>query len=106
MTKKSEPLGAVTDRDHVRGSTAPELTLVEYGDYDCPHTRAAQATVDRLARENPGLRVVFRHFPLRHIHANAEVLSRIAESAGLQSKFWEMHDHLMHHRSAIDEDAV
>jgi protein-disulfide isomerase len=98
---------AVGPKDHVRGATGEHaLTVVVYGDYDCPHTRASQAVVDRLVAENADLRVVFRHFPLRHIHANAEILSRIAEASAAQGKFWEMHDHLMHHRSAIGQADV
>jgi protein-disulfide isomerase len=90
----------------MRGAAEPAIVLVEYGDYDCPHTRAAQSVVDTLAREHPDLRVVFRHFPLRHLHANAEILSRLAEAAALQGKFWAMHDHLMTHRRGIDEESV
>lgn len=104
--RESRMMQPLTDRDHVRGAAEPAIVLVEYGDYDCPHTRAAQSVVDRLAREHRDLRVVFRHFPLRHLHANAEILSRLAEAAALQGKFWEMHDHLMTHRHGIDQETV
>lgn len=97
---------ALVEDDHVRGGEGSSVVLVEYGDYDCPHTRAAQAIVDRIARENPDVRVVFRHFPLRHLHANAEILARIAEAASVQGKFWSMHDHLMAHRRPVDERGV
>src|SRR5258708_28902945 len=106
MSRTRSAMRAVDGRDHARGSATPALTIVEYGDYDCPHTRKAQAFVDRLMRENPDLRVVFRHFPLRQLHVNAELLSRVAESVARQGMFWEMHDHLMHHRTAVDEEAL
>ena len=99
-------MSPLSDRDHLRGAAHGRLLLVEYGDYDCPHTRAAQAVVDQLVAANPDLRVAFRHFPLRHLHENAEALSRLAEAAALQGKFWEMHDHLMGHGGAIREADV
>jgi protein-disulfide isomerase len=100
------PVEPVNEHDHVRGPEDAAITIIEYGDYDCPHTRRAQAVVDHLLAENPDVRVVFRHFPLRHLHAHAESLARVAEAAGRQGKFWEMHDHLMRHRTAISEDGV
>jgi len=83
--------------DHVRGDPDAPVTIVEYGDYDCPHTRAAQANVDQLTAGG-GVRVVFRYFPLRNLHASAEILARIAEASARQGLFWPMHDHLMKHR--------
>jgi protein-disulfide isomerase len=101
-----EPVEAEHAIDHARGAATPRVTIVEYGDYDCPHTRASQSIVDRLLAENVDIRIVFRHFPLRNLHANAEILSRIAEAAHRQDKFWPMHDHLMRHAAAIDRRAV
>lgn len=103
MLDRMAEVATIIDSDHVRGATAPVVTLIEYGDYDCPHTRKAQATVDRLMAENPDLRVVFRHFPLRHKHVRAEALARVAEAATRQGKFWPLHDRLMHHRSPVEE---
>jgi protein-disulfide isomerase len=103
---RTEPVEPEHDRDHARGAAAPRVVIVQYGDYDCPHTRAAQPVVDRLLADNPDVRIVFRHFPLRHLHENAEVLSRIAEAADRQHKFWAMHDHLMAHRDAIGARTV
>ncbi len=91
----------VTKRDYVRGASSGAYLVIEYGDYDCPHTRAAQSVVDRLMAEHPIVQVVFRPFPLRAIHPNAEVLARIAQAAGRQLRFWEMHDHLMRHQAPI-----
>lgn len=91
-----------TSDDHARGSADAAITVVQYGDYDCPHTRAAQAVIHGLMGDaDYGLRWIYRQFPLRHLHPNAELLSEIAEAAALQGKFWEMHDHLMSHRRAI-----
>jgi protein-disulfide isomerase len=102
----ADDLLRIDEGDHVRGAGSAVVTIVEYGDYDCPHTRAAQAVVDRLAKDDADVRVAFRAFPLREIHANAEILARIAEAAGRLGRFWPMHDHLMHHRSALDKAAV
>jgi protein-disulfide isomerase len=92
--------------DHTRGAPDPAVVIVQYGDYDCPHTRAAQAVMEKLLREFASVSLVFRHFPLRQIHPNAESLARIAEASTQQGKFWEMHDRLMTHRRAIDESDV
>jgi len=89
--------------DHVRGPTDAAVTLIEYGDYDCPHSRAAQANVDQLVAAG-GVRVVFRYFPLRNLHASAEILARIAEASARQGLFWPMHDHLMAHRRGVQRD--
>lgn len=91
----SQALTPVDDRDHVRGASEPRVVIVEYGDYACLHTRAAQPIVDRLLAENADVQLVFRPFPLRHQHPHAETLARVAEAAGLQGKFWEVHAALM-----------
>jgi protein-disulfide isomerase len=104
MTEKS--MIDVDELDHVRGAHDPLVVLVEYGDYECPHTRAAQPIVDRLVAEHRDVRIVFRHFPLRRIHPNAELLSRIAEAAARQVDFWAMHDRLMHHRTISPRDVL
>lgn len=98
-------LQPVQPDDHQRGDADASVTLIEYGDYDCPYTRAAQAAVDQLMAGGD-LRVVYRHFPLRHLHANAEMLARIAEAAHRQDLFWPMHDRLMNHRPPIRRDDI
>src|SRR3954471_20255523 len=100
---------AVHEGDHVRGPQDAAITIVQYGDYDCPHTRRSHLVMASLfaalgSQGEP--RFVFRHFPLRHLHANAEVLSELAEAAAAQGKFWDMHDHLMGHRKAISREDV
>ncbi len=102
-TSKMSPIDKL---DHAKGAASPAVTIVLYGDYDCPHTRASYPILEKLMREQPDVGLVFRHFPLRQIHPNAEMLARIAEGAAKQGKFWEMHARLMLHRRAIDESDV
>jgi Na+:H+ antiporter, NhaA family len=103
----SPPLEPVQEVDHVRGPDDAELTIVEYGDYDCPHTRRAHAILSSLIAHLPRPpRFVFRHFPLRERHANAEMLAELAEAAAARGKFWDMHDHLMAHRRGITRQDI
>jgi protein-disulfide isomerase len=97
------PLDAL---DHVRGPADATLTIVQYGDYDCPHTRASTAIIHEIERslERP-VRFAFRHFPLRHMHANAQRLSEIAEAAYALGHFWAVHERLMSHRR-MDEQEI
>jgi protein-disulfide isomerase len=103
----TNPLEPVHEADHVRGPDDAQLTIVEYGDYDCPHTRRAHAILSSLIGRMPREpRFVFRHFPLRDRHVNAEMLAELAEASAARGKFWEMHDHLMAHRRAITREDV
>jgi protein-disulfide isomerase len=82
----------VTQRDHIRGPSNAPVTLVEYGDYECPHCGLAHPIVNALrARFASELRFVFRHFPLTQIHPDAEPAAEAAECAGAHDRFWEMH---------------
>jgi protein-disulfide isomerase len=101
-----DPVPPIDDRDHVRGAATPVVTIVEYGDYECPHTRAAEVVAAQLLRENADVRLVFRHFPLRTIHPRAETLARAAEAAHQQGQFWKLHDHLMARVTPLDERGV
>jgi protein-disulfide isomerase len=86
----------VTDLDHVSGSLGAPVVIVEYGDYDCPHTRAANAILKQLMLDEPGrLALVFRHFPLRHMHQNAEALARLLQAVEPGERFWQAHDAVM-----------
>jgi protein-disulfide isomerase len=103
----TQPLQPIEAADHVRGPEDAELTIVEYGDYDCPHTRRAHAILSSvIARLPRAPRFVFRHFPLRDLHPNAELLSELAEAAATRGKFWELHDHLMAHRRGVTREDV
>ena len=85
-------------RDHVRGSADAGVTLVQYGDYECPYCRSASLVIPRLLeRFGDDLRFVSRHFPLPDVHPNAALAAEAAEAAGAQGRFWEMHD-LMYER--------
>ncbi|MES2314558.1 MAG: thioredoxin domain-containing protein [Patescibacteria group bacterium] len=84
--------GAVTAEDHIFGPKNAPVTMIEYGDFQCPACGAYYPLVKRLTQEaSTTLRLVFRHFPLPQ-HANAPITSQAAEAASLQGKFWEMYD--------------
>jgi len=88
-----------TDSDHVLGSLDAPVVIVEYGDYDCPHTRRAHGILLQLIAESetpPAL--AFRHFPLRHLHENAETLAELAQAIDDPKTFWAAHERLMAQR--------
>jgi protein-disulfide isomerase len=94
----------VSERDHMRGPANAPVTLVEYGDYECPYCGLANSIVDEIRRElGNELRFVFRNFPLSEVHPHAEHAAEIAEAAGSHHKFWEMHDMLYAHQHALDD---
>ena len=88
--------------DHHRGEAGSAITLVQFGDYSCPHTRAAEAELAE-ARSHLGdrLDVVFRHLPIEDAHPDAPVAAEAAEAAGAQGRFWEMHERLMADRDTL-----
>ncbi len=90
---------SVSERDHAQGPATAAFTLVEYGDYHCPQCAQAQSWVkDLQARLGDRLRFVFRHFPSHGLPPHA---AEAAEAAGLQGRFWEMHDVLFKHHTAL-----
>jgi protein-disulfide isomerase len=94
----------VRERDHILGSKKAPVTLVEYGDYECPYCAAAHPVVKELQQHlGRRLRFVFRHFPLATAHPHAQHAAEAAEVAGAQGKFWEMHDVLFENQSALDD---
>lgn len=94
----------VTSEDHIQGPESAEATLVEYGDYECPHCGRAYPIVKRLqAHFGKRLRLVFRNFPLSEIHPNAESAAETAEFAGAKGKVWEMHDLLFENQNRLGE---
>jgi protein-disulfide isomerase len=83
----------VDEHDHVLGPDDAPVTLVEYGDYQCPHCRAAHFYLKNvLATVGDDLRFVFRNMPLSQVHPMAQLAAEAAEAAGAQGKFWPMHD--------------
>ena len=94
------PIGG---RDHMLGPPDAPVTLVEYGDYQCPHCGAAHPVVKTVLRHlGRNVRFAFRHFPLAEIHPNALPAAEAAEAAGAQNKFWEMHDLLFANQDALE----
>ncbi|PTM93357.1 DsbA family protein [Mycoplana dimorpha] len=83
----------VSARDHIRGGNDADVTLVEYGDYQCPYCAMANPIVGLMERQyGRALRVVFRHFPMEEVHPLALTAAEAAEYAGDNGVFWEMHD--------------
>jgi len=92
----------VSARDHAEGAADAPLTLVEYGDYQCPYCGAAYPVVKRLQKKlGKNLRFVFRNFPLTQAHPYALIAAEAAETAALQGKFWQMHDLLFEEQSSL-----
>jgi len=99
-TKKLQP--PVTGEDHIEGNQQAQFTLLEYGDYQCPFCGLAYPVVKRLQRHfGRELRFSFRNFPLIQAHAHALTAAAAAEAAGLQGKFWEMHDIIYEHQNRL-----
>ncbi len=94
----------VGERDHKRGPVTAPVTLVEYGDYECPSCGQAYPIVKELMnRIGDELCFVFRNFPLANVHSHAEHAAEAAEAAGAQGKYWEMHDYLFEHQHALED---
>jgi protein-disulfide isomerase len=99
----SELTPAVGPDDHIQGGKAAPVTLVEYGDYECPYCGMAYPIVQRIqASFGDRLRFVFRNFPLAEAHPHATAAAELAEAAALQGKFWQTHDTLYEHQTALD----
>ena len=93
----------VGERDHIAGPDDAPVTLVEYGDYECPYCGMAHPVVKRAQRElGKQLRFVFRNFPLAEAHPHAQIAAQAAEAAGAQGRFWEMHDLIFEHQDALE----
>jgi protein-disulfide isomerase len=105
VTRLTVPVG---NRDHIQGPLNAPVTLLEYGDYECPACGEAYPIVKAVQRSlGEGLCFAFRHFPLTNIHPHAEHAAEAAEAAGAQGSFWQMHDMLFENQDALeDEDLV
>jgi formate-nitrite transporter family protein len=94
----------VGEGDHVLGRVDARVTLVEYGDFECPDCGRAYPVLKAAQKAlGPNLRFVFRHFPLPTSHPHATAAAEAAEAAAAQGPFWEMHDRLFEHQTALDE---
>ena len=92
----------VGEQDHIQGPATAKCTLVEYGDYECPHCGHAYPIVKRIQKHfGKKLRFVFRNFPLNEMHPHAESAAETAEFAGSKGKFWEMHDLLFENQESL-----
>jgi protein-disulfide isomerase len=89
------------ERDHVRGPDRAPVTLVEYGDFECPYCGRAESVVRELLADYGDLRYVWRHLPLTDVHPHARLAAEAAEAASQQGKFWQMHDQLLDHQDAL-----
>ena len=90
-------------KDHIRGPIDAPVTLLEYGDYECPFCGAAHAVVNTiLAQVGDAVRFVFRHFPMTTVHPHAELAAEAAEAAASQQRFWDMHDMLYANQQQLD----
>jgi Na+/H+ antiporter NhaA len=95
------------ERDHIRGPVAAPVTVVEYGDFECPYCGMAEPVVRELLQDFTDVRYVWRHLPLNDVHTHAQLAAEAAEAATNQGAFWEMHDLLFRHQDALEaEDLV
>jgi protein-disulfide isomerase len=97
----------VSPVDHAQGTDDAAVTLVEYGDYECPHCGRAHPIVKRLQQHfGNSLRFVYRNFPLSEIHPLAEAAAEAAEFGAAHGKFWEMHDGIFEHQSRLSPELL
>jgi protein-disulfide isomerase len=97
----------VSEDDHVQGPPDAPVTLVEYGDFQCPYCRATHFVIKNLQADMADdLRFVFRHMPLTQVHPMAELAAEAAEAADAQGKFWRMHDGLYEHQDALSPNLI
>jgi Na+/H+ antiporter NhaA len=89
------------ERDHIRGTPEAPVTVVEYGDFECPYCGQAEPVVRELLREFGDVRYVWRHLPLNDVHPHAQLAAEAAEAAAEQDMFWPMHDLLFDHQDAL-----
>jgi protein-disulfide isomerase len=93
-------------RDHIRGLAESPVTVVEYGDFQCPFCGQAESTVRELLSQYGDVRYVWRHLPLHDVHPQAQLAAEAAEAAGAQGAFWAMHDVLLDHQDSLGPDAL
>jgi protein-disulfide isomerase len=102
MSKLTQPVGP---GDHVRGNQNAPVTMLEYGDYECPFCGRAYGVVEELLRRvGDEVRFAYRHFPLTQIHPHAAMAAQAAEAAGAQGQFWAMHSALFENQDALELD--
>ena len=92
------------ERDHIRGPADAPITLVEYGDFECPYCGQAEPIVRELLADFGDVRYVWRHLPLTDVHPHAQLAAEATEAAAAQDSFWPMHDRLLEHQDALRSD--
>jgi protein-disulfide isomerase len=96
-------LEPVTSADHIRGDPSAPVTLIEYGEFECPYCGRAYHSIKRLLEKSQGrVRFVFRHFARDDVHPFSERSAQAAEAAAAQGRFWEMHDFLFEHQHQLE----
>src|SRR5476649_2711302 len=107
MDRQAALIMPISARDHSEGPADAPITLVEYGDYQCPYCGAAYPVVKRLQKTlGKKLRFVFRNFPLTQAHPYAMIAAEAAEAAGLLGKFWLMHDVIYENQEQLSPDSL
>jgi len=97
----------VTSDDHIRGNINAPITLLEYGDYECPYCGLAHSITKRIQKHfGEQLRFVYRNFPLTNFHPHAEIAAETAEFAGVHGYFWEMHDLIYENQKHLDVNVL
>ena len=97
----------INRNDHVLGPEDAPVSMVEYGDFECPHCAAAHPMLKRVQQRMASrLCFAYRHMPLAQVHPNAELAAEAAEAAGAQGKFWQMHDALFEHQEQLGPDLI
>jgi protein-disulfide isomerase len=98
---------SLDESDHFLGPLNAQISIVEYGDYECPYTMSFHSDVIKLLKEFEGLiSYAYRHFPLKGIHEHSHLAARAAEAASIQGKFWEMHSILMVYSDELNFDFI
>jgi protein-disulfide isomerase len=104
MAQRTHLAVPVSERDHIQGPDTATVTLVQYGDYECPYTRRSTWVVQAIQQQlGDQLRFVYRNFPLTEIHPHALHTALAAEAADAQGKFWEMHNYIFHHQHTLED---
>ena len=107
MSHPSDLLVPVSTRDHSQGDENAPITLVEYGDFECPYCGSAYSILKVVQQElGRELRFVFRNFPLTQPHPHAELAAEAAEAAGAQGKYWPMHDALYENQQKLSLELI
>src|SRR5271168_3363645 len=107
MDKSATLTPSVSERDHAEGLADAPLTLVEYGDYQCPYCGMAYPGVKKLQKTlGKKLRFVFRNFPLTQAHPYARIAAEAAEAAALLGKFWPMHDMIYENQDDLSPESL